>query len=60
MKGEERGHDSGIIFKIEENNFIHNCNTYPGCSGGVIVNKIKNSVIGIHRGSIKNSRNEEI
>ena len=60
MKGEERGYDSGNITKIVDNNFIHNCNTYQGCSGGVIVNKIKNSVIGMHRGNINNSRNEEI
>ena len=60
MKGGERGNDNGNIIKIEENNFIHNCNTYEGCSGGVIVNKNKNSVIGMHRGSFKNSKNEEV
>ena len=56
MIGQKRGHDSGNISKIANGYFIHDCNTYPGCSGGVIVNKIKNSVIGMHRGNIIKGR----
>ena len=42
----------GSIKKVleKEGNFFHSCNTFPGCSGGCIVIKNKNSVIGIHRG----------
>ena len=42
----------GSIKKVleKEENFFHNCNAYPGCSGGCIVIKNKNSVIGIHQG----------
>jgi len=60
MLGGERGYDGGNIRDIGEKMFIHSCNTHPGCSGGVIVNKIKNSVIGMHIGSKTNSKNEEI
>ena len=44
--------EKAILFMI--------CNTYPGCSGGVIVNKKKNSVIGIHRGTINMGKNRII
>lgn len=42
----------GSIKKVleKEGNFFHSCNTFPGCSGGCIVLKNKNSVIGIHQG----------
>ena len=33
----------------------HNCNTQSGCSGGAIINKDNNSVIGIHKGKEENS-----
>ena len=56
MVGQKRGHDSGNISDIGNGYFIHDCNTYSGCSGGVIVNKKKNSVIGMHRGTIKKGR----
>ena len=56
MIGQKRGHDSGNISDIGNGYFIHDCNTYSGCSGGVIVNKKKNSVIGMHRGTIKKGR----
>ena len=39
----KRGFDSGNIIKFQGDNFVHNCNTYYGCSGGVIVNKKKYS-----------------
>ena len=34
--------------------FTYTCNTYPGSSGGCIVNQFTNNVIGIHRGEKKN------
>jgi surface protein len=50
MNDKTRGHSDGIIKKIDEfHNFIHDCNTVRGCSGGVIVNKMKN-VVGMHQG----------
>ena len=48
-----RGHSSGLIKKIKDYSFIHDCNTQSGCSGGVIVNKNNNCVIGIHKGSLR-------
>lgn len=51
METEKRGHSSGIIKKIQNFYFFHDCNTYPGCSGGVIVNKKNNCVIGMHIGA---------
>ena len=49
MNDKSRGHSDGIIKRIDEHNFIHDCNTVEGCSGGVIVNKMKN-VVGMHQG----------
>ena len=48
-----RGHSSGLIKKINNYNFIHDCNTYKGSSGGVIVNKNNNCVIGMHKGELE-------
>ena len=57
----KRGHSDGNILKFKDNfNFIHNCNTYPGSSGGVIVNKIKNTVIGMHIGALRYTKKESI
>ena len=50
---------NGIIKGSQDNNFEYTCNTYPGFSGGCIVNKDNNCVIGIHQGEIKTS-NENI
>ena len=47
------GHCDGLINKIDKSLFIHDCNTYPGSSGGVIVNKNNNLVIGMHIGDYK-------
>jgi len=43
---------NGIIKKNQDSFFAHTCNTFPGCSGGCIVNQFNNNVIGIHRGEI--------
>ena len=44
------GLSNGLIKKCESHYFYYNCNTYPGCSGGCIVNQVNNNVIGIHKG----------
>ena len=56
MKNKRRGHSIGLIKNKEDHLFAHNCNTYPGCSGGAIVNKNNNCIIGLHRGEIENSK----
>ena len=33
--------------------FAYTCNTYPGFSGGCIVNQANNCVIGIHKGALQ-------
>ena len=43
---------NGIIKSSEDSNFTYTCNTYPGCSGGCIVNQYNNCVIGIHQGAL--------
>ena len=58
------GFSNGLIKKCKDCFFAYTCNTYPGCSGGCIVNESNNSVIGIHRGEIetknKNAVNQGI
>ena len=54
------GFSNGKIKSIQDFSFAYNCNTYPGCSGGCIVNQINNCVIGIHRGEIKTQNNKAI
>ena len=44
--------------KNKDNYFAYTCNTYPGCSGGCIVNQYDNCVIGIHKGEIKGTGNK--
>ena len=44
---------NGIINKSYGCNFEYTCNTYPGCSGGCIVNQYNNCIIGIHQGELK-------
>ena len=47
------GFSNGIIKKnVEDYAFFYTCNTYPGCSGGCIVNQFNNNVIGIHKGEV--------
>ena len=43
----------------DQNNYLfdHTCNTYSGCSGGCIVIKNNNRVIGIHKGNKNNEVN---
>ena len=53
MKNKRRGHSSGLIKNKKDHLFAHNCNTDPGCSGGAIVNKNNNCIIGLHRGEIE-------
>ena len=47
------GLSNGCIKKCESHYFSYNCNTYPGCSGGCIVNQANNNVIGLHKGENK-------
>ena len=51
------GLSNGVIIKNENCFFNYTCNTYPGCSGGCIVNQFNNCVIGIHKGGIKTQKN---
>ena len=51
------GFSNGIIKKNQDSLFAYTCNTYPGCSGGCIVNQFNNNVIGIHRGAIETGKN---
>ena len=44
--------------KNKDNYFAYTCNTYPGCSGGCIVNQFNNCVIGIHKGEIIETGNQ--
>ena len=50
--GKKVSFSNGIIKKNEDCFFAYTCNTFPGCSGGCIVNQSNNLVIGIHRGEI--------
>ena len=54
VESEKNGFSDGFIGSFKDFHFDHNCNTIPGCSGGVIVDKSDNSVIGMHTGGIKN------
>ena len=58
MENKKLGLDQGIIKKVKDFFFIHDCNTYPGSSGGVIVNKNNNLAIGIHKGGLINNNEE--
>ena len=54
MKNKRSGLSNGLIKIIKNDKFIYTCNTYPGSSGGVIVNQNTNCVIGIHEGEVNN------
>ena len=58
MMNKKRGHCDGLIKKINDCLFIHNCNTFPGSSGGVIINKNNGLVVGLHKGELKNDKNK--
>ena len=45
------------IEKVNEYDIKHKCHTEPGSSGGPILSKLTNKVIGIHKGSIGNKYN---
>ena len=59
MKNQKRGHSIGLIKKVKDSFFVHNCNTDKGCSGAAIVNKNNGCIIGIHRGEIDNALNKK-
>ena len=48
--GKKVGFSNGIIKQNKGCFFFYTCNTYPGCSGGSIVNQSNNCVIGVHIG----------
>ena len=54
------GFSNGVIKKNQDSFFAYTCNTYPGCSGGCIVNQFNNNVIGIHRGEIETGNEKAI
>ena len=54
------GFSNGVIKKNEDPFFAYTCNTYPGCSGGCIVNQFNNNVIGIHKGEIETGNKKEV
>ena len=49
---------NGIIKYNKDGIILYTCNTYPGCSGGCIVNQFNNCVIGIHKGEIIETGNQ--
>ena len=49
MKDLELSFDFGYILEAKNNYLFHNCNTSAGCSGGAIINKTTNNIIGIHK-----------
>ena len=51
---------NGIIKYNKDGIILYTCNTYPGCSGGCIVNQYNNCVIGIHQGEIQTGNNNAV
>jgi small GTP-binding protein len=64
MKNKRPRLSNGLIKSINKGQFIYTCNTYPGSSGGVIVNQNTNCIIGMHRGECveanKKNKNKKI
>ena len=54
------GFSNGVIKQNEKSFFAYTCNTFPGCSGGCIVNQNNNNIIGIHRAEIKTSNKKAV
>ena len=54
------GFSNGIIKKNFDSFFAHTCNSFPGCSGGCIVNQYNNNIIGIHRGNIETGNKKAV
>ena len=55
MKNNRTGLSNGVMKFIKNHFFLYTCNTYPGCSGGVIVKQNTNCVVGMHKGEYKKS-----
>ena len=51
---------NGIIKSSRNINFSYTCNTFPGYSGGCVVNQYNNCVIGIHRGEIETRKENTV
>ena len=49
----ELAFSNGIIISSRDSFFTYTCNTFPGCSGGCIINQYNNCIIGIHKGQLK-------
>lgn len=62
MKNKRSGFSNGLIKAVKDSSFIYTCNTYPGSSGGAIVNQNTNCIIGIHLGEVnkENLKNSKI
>jgi len=58
QNGKKVGLSNGIIEKNTDFLFFYNCNTYPGCSGGAIVNQLNNCIIGFHIGEYPEKEKE--
>ena len=61
--GRQLAFSNGIIISnINEGKFAYTCNSYPGCSGGCIVNQYNNNIIGIHKGELdkENKKGEKM
>ena len=54
------GFSNGVIKQNEKSFFAYTCNTFPGCSGGCIVNQNNNNIIGIHKGEINTSNEKAV
>ena len=50
MKNKRLGFSNGLIKTAKDKLFLYTCNTYPGCSGGVILNQNTGCVVGVHMG----------
>ena len=59
MKNKRPGLSNGLIKSVKNGQFIYTCNTYPGSSGGVIVNQNTNCIIGMHRGECKEANKKK-
>ena len=58
--GRKLVYSNGIIKNSKDSIFAYTCNTYPGCSGGCIVNQYNNCAIGIHQGEIQTGNNNAL
>ena len=56
----EVGFSNGVIKNNQDSFFAHTCNSFPGCSGGCIVNQFNNNAIGIHIGEIETENKKAV